>query len=134
MIVQKIECQFGTTICWEHGIGFGRSGGCGVTHAHMHVLPLPIDSILKLNNILKERLVVANPIIGLKAISMVAGLEDSYLYWELSAQQESYIELSENISSQLMRRIIAEIHGMVQWDWRELSYWDVFKSTLEAFV
>jgi diadenosine tetraphosphate (Ap4A) HIT family hydrolase len=131
-VVGKIEAKFGTTLCWEHGVGLGRTGGCGVTHAHMHVLPLYEEGIYQIHN--KLRISVSPKILieGFQAINTVIHRTDTYLYWELTKQRQFFVSIGEHIPSQLIRRMAADIQGVPEWNWRELYSWDLFNSTLES--
>ncbi len=40
MLGERIKCQWGPTAFFEHGVGECRTGGCGVDHAHLHILPM----------------------------------------------------------------------------------------------
>src|ERR1043166_3757223 len=42
-IVHTMEDSSSNVLWWEHGIALGASGGCGVSHAHIHFLPLPMN-------------------------------------------------------------------------------------------
>src|SRR5258708_7399175 len=49
-VTSIIRDEYGSCVSFEHGVRPGSTGGCGVYHAHQHVVPLsatldPVDSL-----------------------------------------------------------------------------------------
>jgi len=111
-----IEC-YGLTVAFEHGASKERrSVGCGVDHAHLHLVPVSFD----LANL-------ALPMLPCGASWSPAGLDDcrsshqrgeDYLYIE---QPISFGRIATgDIGSQLFRRVIASGIGSPDgYNWRE---------------
>lgn len=129
-VVDHVSSQFGTVFYWEHGVGYERSGGCGVTHAHLHVMPLGWGIKKRLHQFLTE--VLPSPEqVAFANLRERAGRHNSYLYWGFS-EGGSFASLSEQIPSQLVRQKAASLLGSTTWDWRALTHWDYFLETFES--
>src|SRR5206468_4124900 len=110
LLRQKIalaaERKFGSVLFWEHGIACGASGGCGVSHAHVHFLPMERPLLSELIPKLIERFPDSQSIQFPQLREAVDALT-SYLYWSTSSDS-GVLERSNSIPSQLMRNIVAE--------------------------
>jgi ATP adenylyltransferase len=108
---RHIESGLGTTVAFEHGCsGEGSSGGCGITHAHTHVVPM--DQPLGLPNL--EGVGWA-PVAERDGVSTFGPTD--YLYFS-DIDRSEYVAPIERIPSQLLRRWVADRLGMRGWDWR----------------
>lgn len=125
-----IQDQRGTLLFWEHGIAIGAAGGCGVSHAHVHALPLPTESARRLEARLAQEFPDAVSI-PFAALSQEVGSESSYLHW--STRAHGYVDKDTRVASQFMRRAVADALGSPSWDWRDLENWDLFESTLKTW-
>ena len=133
LAVSMAQQQFGNLICWEHGVGEGQEGGCGVTHAHLHILPQSQAVVKKLNEWLYQHLPDVNAIRDANSLCDIVSPCDSYLYWEIRAKAPA-VSLINNLPSQFMRKLVAEISGVAQWDWKDLYNWNIFDSTAKALA
>jgi len=107
---------FGKPLIFEHGLPpDASSGGCGVIHAHTHIVPI-------------EREVQGPPDgSGLEWVelrdrwpsSAVSGPRHEYIYYE-TQNGEGFLTAGETIPSQLVRRWLASQLG-APWDWRKAS-------------
>jgi diadenosine tetraphosphate (Ap4A) HIT family hydrolase len=116
-------CQHPITIM-EHGaFSRGQRGGACIDHAHLHLLPLPAD----LYPILSERFSFGE----LESISEVRRFKDaqiSYLYYQREGLSSRGVELSQDVPSQLLRRIACQALGEPDlWDWRDRPLRDVLQ-------
>jgi diadenosine tetraphosphate (Ap4A) HIT family hydrolase len=123
----------GTTVeplLFEHGVGRDLQGGCGIEHAHIHVLPVSK----------RERL------------RAEAAFEDSFALQEAGTLSDALTALSPEISygliglpgnlrttiselpSQTLRRCVADAIGSESTDWRELGSWDVMEETFVSLA
>jgi diadenosine tetraphosphate (Ap4A) HIT family hydrolase len=108
-------CQYPITIL-EHGAinRPGRAGAC-IDHAHLHLMPLAAD----LYPILSERFSFGE----LGSISEVRRFKDAqtpYLYYQREGLRSHAVELSQDVPSQLLRRIACQALGEPEsWDWRD---------------
>jgi diadenosine tetraphosphate (Ap4A) HIT family hydrolase len=124
-------CQHPITIL-EHGaINRCQRGGSCIDHAHLHLMPLAVD----LYPILSERFSFGE----LESMSEVRRFKDaqiSYLYYQKEGLRSHAVELSQDVPSQLLRRIACEALGEPElWDWRDRPLRDVlqrFKSEYKS--
>jgi diadenosine tetraphosphate (Ap4A) HIT family hydrolase len=125
---------FGHPFIFEHGANSASGGGCGIYHAHVHIVPLPKP--VNWNEILE--------LPGQEVTSLG-------LAWEMLKDSDEYIlvkdgfstvwlsKLKENqchrLSSQYCRRRIAEFFQLSQpWDWHQYNYIeDSLISTFDFF-
>ncbi len=104
-------------VSFEHGPG--RSGeplGCGVDHAHLHVVPLAQGPFETARTIAPELVWAAFPA-GIRGLAdATAG--SSYIYLEDEAG--AWLSVGEDLPSQLLRRAIAHDLGRSdEWNWRD---------------
>ncbi|MDX6584617.1 MAG: hypothetical protein QOI10_3801 [Solirubrobacterales bacterium] len=107
--------QFGPVVLFEHGSNAtSASGGCGVLHAHLHLVPTRVQ-------IRNRPLPEANWVrVGAQWIDRLADFTDtgqSYVYFRdgLGAARAASVA---NLPSQLVRRWLATEIGTDAWDWR----------------
>jgi diadenosine tetraphosphate (Ap4A) HIT family hydrolase len=122
-LISRVEARlhhYGLPIIYEHGASCAEGTGCGVYHAHVHVVPLPRAASC-------EELLV-------QPGTPVETLHDA---WEVAATASEYLAVRDTsgktvlltrdtpglrLGSQFMRRRLAEAFGIQQpWDWREYS-------------
>lgn len=111
--------SIGYPIFFEHGAVESSSGGCGLYHAHLHLVPLP--RAVELTNIFSDA--------TLEAPSLVAALDalrksSEYLLIGDGRQVISRdVERSGgNFPSQYFRRRLVEVFGINRpWNWREFQ-------------
>lgn len=113
-VKESISDIYGQCLCYEHGARDQNSGGCGIYHAHLHVVPFEAypDPIAKLKELF--------PYKRLKAFDDMRPLTEnlsSYLFYE-DMESNRYLFLSGKLPSQYMRRLLAETIGTADWDWR----------------
>jgi diadenosine tetraphosphate (Ap4A) HIT family hydrolase len=116
-------------LIWEHGVGCGRNGGCGVSHAHLHILP--IQGAAEIARTLAENWQTSVPC-SIADYHEQSSMNNSYLFWQ--SGHEGWLYESEDIPSQHLRRLIAMRLSLRSWDWKELSRWDVFRETLVQYA
>ncbi len=120
-----VEDRFGETIAFEHGASsFFRAAGCGINHAHAHIVPIDID--------VRE------------AVSLLGGEFEAY-EWEptgrrpTSLPDHDYIWVADRTGtwirhtrdqpSQVVRRALASAVGAMTWDWKENHRLDMVRRT-----
>jgi diadenosine tetraphosphate (Ap4A) HIT family hydrolase len=104
-------------IFFEHGVPYegGESGGCGVYHMHLHVVPLNYEVNFQ-----------ASIPLPFKRIASLYQLQDiisegrSYLLY-IDQEGNKFLNDSDHIPSQYMRRKLAEVLGSKDWDWRSFQ-------------
>lgn len=113
MLVGSLRSKYGDYILFEHGARTENSGGCGISHAHLHAVPLPVEKDLL------QTLRASFPHQQIPRISALRGIppDCSYLYYE-DVRGDCHVFYPAFLPSQYMRRLIAERLGVEHWDWR----------------
>src|SRR5205807_1611386 len=104
---------YGTCVAFEHGARSER-GGCGISHAHLHMVPVPKGNQFTDQLLGKHKFA---------QVARVAEIDDRvggspYLYIE-SAAGSRYVATVGLIPSQYLRRCLAMSLGQPSWDWRQ---------------
>jgi diadenosine tetraphosphate (Ap4A) HIT family hydrolase len=125
LVQSGIAATYGRSIVFEHGMRGCSPGGCGVTHAHIHVLPLtptndPIDLI--------------KAAYSFKTICDLGQIADTntntpYLYYE-DTSSTKYIFEADSLPSQYVRQLLARSVGSRDWDWRNFPQESSLFSTI----
>ena len=121
-----MSAEYGPSICFEHGARAPINGGCGIYHAHLHILPF--GEVGDPTQELKNRFPYEQ--IGhFRDIAQLTEKSSPYLFYE-DAELNKYVFLVDNLPSQYMRRRIAETLGGIGWDWRNEGREDRLLQTL----
>jgi diadenosine tetraphosphate (Ap4A) HIT family hydrolase len=110
----EIVSAFGKPLIYEHGARCAGSGGCGIYHAHAHIVPLPYQISLR-------------DLVG-RSGSMHTSLAGA---WQMASPDEDYLVAAfggetlfckggdVGFGSQFMRKRVAEEYRLDRpWDWR----------------
>lgn len=115
--VSFVTKQFGEPIFFEHGATTCTGGSCGIYHAHLHVVPLPVWVSPDL--LFEEHLATAHNLLqvfdNLKDCQhyLLIGNQDSVVFADVN-------QLNTKPSSQYFRRRLAEWFRVDRpWNWRE---------------
>jgi len=116
---EKVEHAYGPTVVFEHGaLKAGTEFGCGIDHAHFHIVPfnIPIIPLVEKElNTIKWR-----PIRQLEEIFQE---RESYLFICDIGAEYGVISNPNDIPSQFMRRILAKYLGMMKYfDYHQYSF------------
>jgi diadenosine tetraphosphate (Ap4A) HIT family hydrolase len=106
--------EYGSCIFFEHGTRSKIAGGCGIYHSHLHAVPCP--EVLEPTISLISRF----PSVEFENLQDVKKLTEgltSYLFYQ-NSQGKSRILYPDRLTSQYMRRLLGELLGNLQWDWR----------------
>jgi ATP adenylyltransferase len=130
-IVQLTESLYGAAALFEHGpSSIKRQVGCGVDHAHLHIVPTIYD--------LKSEVAPFLPNAAQWQRGDLNGCRDAYrsgndyLYLEQPVGH-GFILKSGQLGSQLFRRAIARSMGIEeQFNWREHPQFVAINSTIES--
>lgn len=111
---KKLGIELANSIIFEHGSLNSSMGGCGIYHAHIHVLPTiksinPLDVFNFDNKTANDSLLAA-----LSSLSV----EDSYVLVGNSENGFYTSRLKEPLASQTLRKNIAGLLNLNDWDWR----------------
>lgn len=131
---QLVIGRYGRTVMFEHGPAMrGRSAGCGVDHAHLHIVPI--------NMVLHEAVTTDED--GRKLewrpatqpwdahIEHSIGLD--YLFVR-EVDGTAWLTATPAAPSQLFRRAIAEYLGEQNWDWKDDFRHEVVASTYRGLL
>jgi diadenosine tetraphosphate (Ap4A) HIT family hydrolase len=113
-LTEQTRSVYGNVLFFEHGVRTAGSGGCGISHAHLHFVPFPDD---------KDPVEQVTRAFPFEEVSSLLELkrvqrDQSYLYYE-SARSHKYLFYPPFMPSQYMRRLLAEALGIRAWDWRQ---------------
>jgi diadenosine tetraphosphate (Ap4A) HIT family hydrolase len=122
-VFSRFPLSWGHPVSFEHGAVGESAGGCGISHAHVHLLPLP-PAI----NILE--LIPPGPSTEcpFELLSQTAESGRPYLFVE--DPNGGRLFYPKDLPSQFMRRRVAEAIGKPDWDWRQSNSEDIFDETL----
>jgi diadenosine tetraphosphate (Ap4A) HIT family hydrolase len=119
---------YGPCIAYEHGTR--GEGGCGIYHAHMHLVPFPRAT--ELIGDLRKRFawrILAN----LVDLGEQDEKTSSYLFCE-TPQSTRYLFSVKDLSSQFMRKLLSEALGRDDWDWRKVGREERLLVTMQRFT
>ena len=114
--------QFGPVASFEHGPAEPRTSvGCGVDHAHLHLIATDVRLVDGARRITQEPLSWV-PVDGLDATTLYHQRRIPYVYVELP-DGKAWLGTSSNIESQLFRKVIAAASGRTDvFDWKCHSF------------
>jgi diadenosine tetraphosphate (Ap4A) HIT family hydrolase len=124
-LVTRLYPTYGDYLFFEHGARTSASGGCGISHAHLHAVPFPSDKDPVEDLIQTFAFEEVSNFPDLKSIHP----ERSYLYYEAVCGGR-YVFYPEFIPSQYIRRLLAEALGIQSWDWRQYGREERLLTTL----
>lgn len=118
VVARLISSEFGPPTFFEHGAGFlGSMVGCGVDHAHVHIVPLEFDLIKAAENDLRSK-IVWNEIEDERRL--FSYLQPHADYMSISSPTGRIVFATEFVPiSQYLRRLIATQIGVIdKWDYQ----------------
>jgi diadenosine tetraphosphate (Ap4A) HIT family hydrolase len=124
-IASQLYSTYGDYLFFEHGARTSDSGGCGISHAHLHAVPFPCD---------KDPVEELTRSFAFEEISNLPELkriqpEQPYLYYE-AVRGKRYVFYPPFVPSQYIRRLLAEALGIEMWDWRQCGREESLLTTL----
>lgn len=130
-VSRELEYSYGPTIVFEHGVGLGQEGGCGVSHAHLHILPLTLTDRDSLSHIVCNQY-GKGMVNGFQYMASNTPRTTSYLCFGPSLC--CLRQIIGLFPSQYMRRTIGAISHLQQYDWREHYGWHDFINTYDTLA
>ena len=107
---------YGACVSFEHGARSPVNGGCGIYHAHLHIVPLgSLQVDLKaMESDLRSRFPYyrVRDLVDLKTIP-----PRPYLFYE-GINGDAFRFAIDRLPSQHMRKVLASHLGVENWDWR----------------
>lgn len=124
--------HFSRPVAFEHGSPRGaKTGGCGITHAHVHFVPLG-----------ERRCATPDPAGAgwheagsLTWLDEAAELADTglgYLMWH-GPEASPLLDVASDVPSQHLRRHVAALLGHGRWDWRDAGAQLEMRTVLREF-
>lgn len=132
-VFERLERMYGAVCAFEHGPGgTQRSVGCGVDHAHLHMLPLQFDLASAVDTYLPSGSEWRDA--DLTDCRLAARHGDDYLYLEQPIGRGRIVR-HQNLGSQLFRRAIAAYLGLPEeFNWRKNPQIENVNRTIAAFT
>lgn len=122
----------GPVYIFEHGVSGESETACGINHAHIHIVPLSENSVIRIN----ER--VCREFCTQSVDSLYTFLKEekekgTYLLYGHDINKMNVV-FDQDIPSQFMRKHISQIIGRREWDWKKFYGWEDFSRTVSAFA
>lgn len=112
--------RLGAVVQFEHGpAAEGRSAGCGVDHAHLHLVPLDVDlrAVAASTGLLPDDASWRPAVWPWAARSRP---HSDYLFVR-DTDGSGWILEASTVPSQLFRRALARLQGHDRWDWKDAA-------------
>ncbi len=124
-----LNACYGAVTAFEHGPSAGRREvGCGVDHAHLHLLPISFDLSAEVAPLLPTGTTWASASIG--DCKMAHGRGEDYLYLEQPVGS-GRLATHQRFGSQLFRRAVATRLGVPEeYNWREHDQVQTVRATI----
>lgn len=133
-LVRDLARRFGggnqTALVFEHGLGLGHSGGCGITHAHLHVVPASPSEVRRA----REEFAGAFPTESVSGLTNALQVFGSTTSYGLLGELDDLLVTTSELPSQSMRKCVAKAIQSSAWNWRELSDWTIMERTHAVLV
>ncbi len=117
-VARVVEFHYGSVAVFEHGPSKPNQAlGCGVDHAHLHIVPTECNLITGLSNI-HQNDVLWQDSEGIQDAAEYHAKGFEYLYIE-QPTDKALIAKAHGFGSQLFRKVIAQHIGKPEWfDWK----------------
>lgn len=129
----RLAARYGNVCAFEHGpSGPRRAVGCGVDHAHVHLVPVGFDLIRAASPYLPSETAWSNA--GWEACRGAFEQTLDYLYVEQSLGV-GRIATGKDFGSQVLRKAIAtSVDKTAQFDWRAYPQHETITQTIRAIA
>ncbi len=123
--------HYGSPVLFEHGAKCITGGGCGIYHAHLHLVPVPTS--IACSEFLPDWKIVEG---NLNTIYKLLKYRDQYLLFMDSHGKLAYhivdpLDLSIKFESQFLRKKLSKyFNSLNDWNWKN---YNIERSLLEAF-
>lgn len=137
VLIQKVVDFYRTkykseTVIFEHGVtdDSGKTGGCGISHMHLHLLPMSreeFDSVSEIVNNSKKNTV--RQIETLREVQKLYENQKTYILLSFLDSKDKKIPHNSclitsdinHFESQYMRKIVSEVIKKREWDWKKIK-------------
>jgi diadenosine tetraphosphate (Ap4A) HIT family hydrolase len=125
IIIDELETHLdkdAESLVFEHGAKEAGGGGCGIYHAHFHLMPLPRGSRISAPSLLRSERFSGSLTSALESLKSF----DTYLIsrgWDKVISFVADDDMNRDMrSSQYLRRTVGDRLGLSsEWDWRKYS-------------
>jgi diadenosine tetraphosphate (Ap4A) HIT family hydrolase len=118
-------------LLFEHGVGACRDGGCGVTHAHLHLVPVTTAELASCISRFAYEAPGRTP--GSLAQCLAKpSRNDTYML--MGTCEHARLAARDHVPSQRLRRLVAGVIGSGAEDWRQLVDWRGFEATRDLLA
>ena len=133
IVAELVSSTFGPATVFEHGpSGSQHLTGCGIDHAHLHVVPLEFDLRIASEPLLPSGVSFKPGGVDACRAAVEAALD--YLYLELPGRN-GLIATSTDFGSQLFRHAIARQLGIAdEYKWRDYPQMPKVARTIERLT
>lgn len=125
ILIEQLErkiIHLGTPILFEHGAKCKTGGGCGIYHAHLHLVPVPGD--IYCADVLNDIEWFATNL--LEAYDLIKDSDHYILFRDVSGTFSALkpkSKPSSHFQSQYFRRALVEHFDLeIPWDWQEYNH------------
>jgi len=113
--------KYGSVVAFEHGAKCETKGGCGIYHAHMHIIPLPEP--ISLSNFFKHDFISCNNLVnGLETIKnsseylLSVNYDNTCAVLDISKYRNEY-------PSQFLRQELCRYFNLTNsWNWKDYNF------------
>lgn len=115
-------------VTFEHGIGEGRYGGCGVSHLHIHMMPLGHYAATEALRRLSQ-----SPLGESLTDPLHLGPGDSYVHMRRETDSTADLVVRKGeFPSQFLRNLVEGALGVERTNWRDMVRSELLAETLVA--
>ena len=135
--VERNISDSGPVIVFEHGAKSAGGGGCGIYHAHFHLMPVPLECPISMADVrpADASMTVASSLD--EALNQLHDTDEYLLFREPSGRVgffEVRPSMRQIIPSQFFRRALVNHYGLsTPWDWRHYDFELKVISTIQRF-
>ena len=127
-VKEVLASYYQPPLFFEHGAtSLSNKGGCCIDHAHIHAVPIRVNLFEELSKNFSY-----NQIYSYDKVQEYYGKNLPYFLIENNLSERYLFEVNSQVSSQYIRRIIADKIGKPDiWDWRKHYGLDELLKTIE---
>jgi diadenosine tetraphosphate (Ap4A) HIT family hydrolase len=131
-VCSALMARYGAACAFEHGPSVTQTSvGCGVDHAHLHVVPVSLDLAVAVAPFLPENVPWRDGDSQMRREAFQRGSD--YLYLEQPIGRSRIAE-HNRFGSQLFRRAIAENLRTTDFNWRADPRLETVQATIDALA
>lgn len=120
-------------VLFEHGSTARGAHLCSTDHAHLHIVPMPIETIARLEKVLQADC----ELIGISHLEARCRSARDFVYTLRYGAgriaEHAHFRPAHDLESQHMRRVIAGVLGIDSWNWKDDANVPLLKQTIDQF-